>query len=155
MARPVGMSALGIAGSLAGTAVKTAVNRSINQYQERRLDQQSKVDWCVRAIPGPAVGGSARNARSTRAHDDHRRRHERSPATRSRRRERETEHASCLARATSRPRDDFPIPRTFARRVKSAAAKKKAYSTRRLSLPPRHRTCTRVPSLVPASPFPH
>lgn len=142
MARPVGMSALGIAGSLAGTAVKTAVNRSINQYQERRLDQQSKVDWYVRAIPGPAVGGSARNARSTRAHDDHRRRHERSPATRSRRRERETEHASCLARATSRPRDDFPIPRTrvsrrdadvFARRVKSAAAKKKPIA-RRLSL---------------------
>lgn len=54
------MSALGIAGSLAGTAVKTAVNRSINQYQERRLDQQSKVDWCVRAIPdrrwGPPLG---------------------------------------------------------------------------------------------------
>ena len=88
MARPVGMSALGIAGSLAGTAVKSAVNRSINQYQERRLDQQSKVDWCVRAIPGPAVGGGARNARSARAHDDHSRRHERFPATRSRRRER-------------------------------------------------------------------
>ena len=61
------MSALGIAGSLAGTAVKTAVNRSINQYQERRLDQQSKVDWCVRAIPGPAVGDTVQRARSTRA----------------------------------------------------------------------------------------
>ena len=66
MARPVGMSALGIAGSLAGTAVKSAVNRSINQYQERRLDQQSKVDWCVRAIPGPAVVGG-RSERAERA----------------------------------------------------------------------------------------
>ena len=70
MARPVGMSALGIAGSLAGTAVKSAVNRSINQYQERRLDQQSKVDWCVRAILdrrwGGALGTRAERARSRR-----------------------------------------------------------------------------------------
>lgn len=76
------MSALGIAGSLAGTAVKTAVNRSINQYQERRLDQQSKVDWCVRAIPGPAVGRTVQRVWSTRAHDDHRRRCDRSDETR-------------------------------------------------------------------------
>jgi|TARA_B110000977_G_scaffold23233_1_gene27908 hypothetical protein len=41
------MSALGIAGSLAGTAVKATVARGISQYQERRLDAQSKVDWYV------------------------------------------------------------------------------------------------------------
>lgn len=67
------MSALGIAGSLAGTAVKTAVNRSINQYQERRLDQQSKVDWCVRAIPdrrwGPPLGTRGSRALTTTTAD--------------------------------------------------------------------------------------
>ena len=162
-ARPVGMSALGIAGSLAGTAVKTAVNRSINQYQERRLDQQSKVDWYVRAIPGPAVGGSARNARSTRAYDDHSRRHERFPATRSRRRERETEHAppprgQPPARATIFPHERVfrVVTRTFSRIVSRAAA------FRRLSLaasePTHHAiarsrlTHTRV--LSPRAPFP-
>lgn len=149
MARPVGMSALGIAGSLAGTAVKSAVNRSINQYQERRLDQQSKVDWCVRAIPGPAVGGGARNARSARAHDDHSRRHERFPATRSRRRERETEHAPP-------PRGQPPARRFSTNACSASYSDVFAHRVSRGGFSPplarRVGTYTLTPSLVPVSP---
>ena len=65
------MSALGIAGSLASAAVKTGVNRTINQYQERRLESQSKVDWYVnvfarRVFPNAPIQVVTRRGRAWR-----------------------------------------------------------------------------------------